>query len=446
MLPAALTPFLLGELFVAAFLTPYTRRPVSSAFGVWVICRSADICVLSIMLGRTSIGLLSAFLCLGTLTFFNILSHASRRNLLSGETALLVAAFGGVSFAAWVLPILSMYIAGAICQSGLAFEDSATIFAKGTLLGSGSGLPGGIISTGKIMINALVSGGMDLPAAVQLVFIIRLGTVGVGVTAGSLLWLVNWRSVRQELLKQGAQVQTHFDSLADEYTDQIPEHVRTHLIRRKIEGMCQSLEKQGIRSGARGLDLGCGQGWYALEMLQRGFRMTGCDPSAGQIGKACELAANNHVEIDFWQSGGEVLPFPDASFDFVYSINVIHHVNSEEAQLQVLKEIRRVLRPGGVFLMHEINVRNPLFRLYMSYLFPLLKRIDDGTELWVRPQNLPAVQGALWRKKIWYFTFFPDFIPPQILRAMAPMELWLERSALRVWSAHYMAQLVKERR
>jgi hypothetical protein len=80
----------------------------------------------------------------------------------------------------------------------------------------------------------------------------------------------------------------------------------------------------------------------------------------------------------------------------------------------------------------------------MSYLFPLLKRIDDGTELWVRPQSLPAVQGASWCEKIWYFTFLPDFIPDRIVRPMALVQTWLENSALHVWSAHYMAQLVKE--
>jgi ubiquinone/menaquinone biosynthesis C-methylase UbiE len=446
MLPAALTPFLLGELFLAAFLKPYTRRPILAAAATWVICRSADVFVLSLLLQWTNLILLSAVLCLGTLLFSNRVTQPSEHSplVLSGETVLRVAAFGAVSFAAWCMAFLSLYIAGVIFQSGPALASSAAIFAKGTLFGSGLGMPGGIFLTGKVMIDELMDSGIDLITAVELVAVIRLGTTGIAALAGGLLWVANWRSARRALSEHDAQGQTHFDCLSDEYADQIPEHVRTHLIHRKVDGMCQALADRSIASGARGLDLGCGHGWYALEMLRRGFEMTGCDPSIGQVDKACELAANNHVKIDFRQAGGEALPFPDASFDFVYSINVIHHINSERAQYQVLNEIIRVLKPGGVFIMHEINIRNPIFRLYMSYLFPLLKRIDDGTELWVRPQSLPAVQGASWCEKIWYFTFLPDFIPDRIVRPMALVQTWLENSALHVWSAHYMAQLVKE--
>ena len=42
-----------------------------------------------------------------------------------------------------------------------------------------------------------------------------------------------------------------------------------------------------------------------------------------------------------------------------------------------------------------------------------------------------------------YFTFLPDFVPRPIVRLLTPIERWLEASALRAYSAHYMAVLEK---
>ncbi len=105
-----------------------------------------------------------------------------------------------------------------------------------------------------------------------------------------------------------------------------------------------------------------------------------------------------------------------------------------------------MLRPGGVFFLHEINTDNPLFRVYMGYLFPLLCDIDEGTEWWIRPSALPAIAGADWAPDADFFTFLPDFTPPKLLHALSGFEAFLERSRLRRWSAHYVARLIKKER
>jgi hypothetical protein len=78
----------------------------------------------------------------------------------------------------------------------------------------------------------------------------------------------------------------------------------------------------------------------------------------------------------------------------------------------------------------------------MGYLFPSLNCIDEGVERWLLPHRLahytdrPVVH-------VQYFTFLPDFVPAGIVRLLGPLERLLEKSAARVYSAHYMAVLRK---
>jgi SAM-dependent methyltransferase len=127
----------------------------------------------------------------------------------------------------------------------------------------------------------------------------------------------------------------------------------------------------------------------------------------------------------------------------VYIINVLHHLSSIDEQQRAFKELMRVLKPGGRLFVHEINTRNLLFRFYMGYVFPSLNCIDEGIERWLRPDRLDMYTEAR-LMDVRYFTFLPDFMPRVLVRLLAPIEQMLERSFLRVYSAHYMAVFVKE--
>ena len=176
-------------------------------------------------------------------------------------------------------------------------------------------------------------------------------------------------------------------------------------------------------------------------MTRLGYRIHGVDAAVRQVEASPETTS-----ASFLQGEASALPFPDGAFDFAYGINVMHHILETRARGGALAEIVRVLRPGGLFFLHEINTRNPLFAFYMSYLFPVMTTIDEGNEIWVRPDALPRVHGAAWTEDVDYFTFLPDFVPAGLVRTLGGMESFLERSRTRVWSAHYMACLVKGRR
>jgi hypothetical protein len=102
----------------------------------------------------------------------------------------------------------------------------------------------------------------------------------------------------------------------------------------------------------------------------------------------------------------------------------------------------RVVKPGGLLFVHEINTRNVLFRFYMGYVFPSLNCIDEGTERWLLPHRLATYTSAP-VVATRYFTFMPEFAPKVVLRLFRPLEAMLEASPFRVFSAHYMAVLQK---
>jgi SAM-dependent methyltransferase len=102
-----------------------------------------------------------------------------------------------------------------------------------------------------------------------------------------------------------------------------------------------------VRAGSSVLDLGCGAGMLAL-LKRKDVTLTGVDVSA-----QCVLAARHNGYDTALVANLSQLPFPDANFDYVVSLDVLGHVGFEEKDA-VLGEIKRVLRKGGV-TMHGIE-------------------------------------------------------------------------------------------
>jgi ubiquinone/menaquinone biosynthesis C-methylase UbiE len=98
-----------------------------------------------------------------------------------------------------------------------------------------------------------------------------------------------------------------------------------------------------VRAGSTVLDLGCGAGVLAL-LKRKGVMLTGVDLST-----ECARAARRNGYDQTLSAELSRLPFAEASFDYVVSLDVLGHVGFEKKDA-VLGEIRRVLRPGGVTL------------------------------------------------------------------------------------------------
>lgn len=336
----------------------------------------------------------------------------------------------GVSVAAWSIPGLVFWMLASSWRTGYTAAQGLFVYASSALSAGLAFAPGGVRVVGATLLGSLAQHGVPEGGAAITVLAIRVITAGLATVLGVMFV---WLHVRTRSRDGDA----HFDEIAHVYDAQIATAQRESLLEKKTTLMARAIARHGV--GRRGLDAGCGQGWYVARMRQLGFDVRGIDASAGQIARARRQFDDPAV---FAEGSLLRIDAPAGAFDFVYTINVLHHLGSIEQQRTAFAELLRVLKPGGLLFVHEINTRNLLFRFYMGYVFPSLNCIDEGTERWLLPHRLslytdaPVVDTA-------YFTFLPEFVPALVLRLFRPLEALLERSRLRVYSAHYMAVLKK---
>jgi ubiquinone/menaquinone biosynthesis C-methylase UbiE len=112
-----------------------------------------------------------------------------------------------------------------------------------------------------------------------------------------------------------------------------------------------ALVRGHLRPDSRVLDLGCGRGGMVELFWQKVGLAAGMDPDARS------LADHRAPGMPVVGGRGENIPFAADSFDLVVCVWVLEHLRSPET---VLREVRRVLRPGGHFVFLTPNLRNPL--------------------------------------------------------------------------------------
>jgi ubiquinone/menaquinone biosynthesis C-methylase UbiE len=98
------------------------------------------------------------------------------------------------------------------------------------------------------------------------------------------------------------------------------------------------------------LDVGCGDGTYAVELAERGARVRAVDPSEPMLAAARARAEGCGARIAFEKGRAQALPLPDASVDLVVAVTVLCFVDDIDP---VFREIARVLRPGGTLVLGE---------------------------------------------------------------------------------------------
>ncbi|SRR6266496_3404367 len=202
-------------------------------------------------------------------------------------------------------------------------------------------------------------------------------------------------------------------------------HART---RYELEPYIPQFAQFASSRGLKVLEIGVGMGADYLEWLKAGACATGVDLSAISIERArrrCELAG---YQPDLRVADAERLPFPDHTFDVVYSYGVMHHSPNTA---HCVSEARRVLKPGGearIMLYHHPSITGMMLWLRYGIFRKSLRDTvyrhleSPGTKTYTREEACNLMKG------------FADL---KLSQVFSPGDLLLNQPSARYQSGFY---------
>ncbi|HWE47613.1 MAG TPA: bifunctional 2-polyprenyl-6-hydroxyphenol methylase/3-demethylubiquinol 3-O-methyltransferase UbiG [Caulobacteraceae bacterium] len=139
------------------------------------------------------------------------------------------------------------------------------------------------------------------------------------------------------------------------------------------------------------LDIGCGGGLLSEPMTRLGFKVTGADASARNIGTASTHAQEQGLAIDYRCATAEqLLEEGVGPFDVVLNMEVIEHVADPA---EYLKTCARLIAPGGLMIVATLNRTPRAYALAVVGAEHILRWLPRGTHDWkkfLKPQELRA--------------------------------------------------------
>jgi len=135
------------------------------------------------------------------------------------------------------------------------------------------------------------------------------------------------------------------------------------------------------------LDVGCGEGFYAIYLASKGFDVMGIDISENAIKLAKRNAEKQGAEIRFMAIDIIEINKIKDRFDFILEWALLHHIVPEQRP-KYIKDIKRILNKGGKYLSISFNNQNPDFNA-------------KGKNLRIVPENAKMPAGT----KLYYLSF-----------------------------------------
>jgi ubiquinone/menaquinone biosynthesis C-methylase UbiE len=153
------------------------------------------------------------------------------------------------------------------------------------------------------------------------------------------------------------------------------------LVMREKAFRTRLLEQAEIGPRDRVLDLGCGTGTLLLmvQALRPQAELVGVDGDPKVLGRAHAKAAKVGAAIRFDEALADRLPYPDARFDRVLSSLMLHHLSPDEKRA-ALREVRRVLAPGGSFHLLDFGPPANAYARLAAHLFDHGGRLRENLE------------------------------------------------------------------
>lgn len=139
--------------------------------------------------------------------------------------------------------------------------------------------------------------------------------------------------------------------------------------------------------GGKVLDVGCGPGVMAQEIVDRGCTFFGVDPSQKML-EICRRQFATDARMQFLRGDATSLAFADEAFDAVLCMGVIDAVPDRR---QAIREMLRVLRPGGTLVITFTNVTSPYswWKKYIYYPAVIQYQALRGHAIARRRQSAP---------------------------------------------------------
>jgi ubiquinone/menaquinone biosynthesis C-methylase UbiE len=152
---------------------------------------------------------------------------------------------------------------------------------------------------------------------------------------------------------------------------------RVHTLGRERKLRHWTLDLANLQPGNVVLDVGCGTGTLLLAAAERvgpSGALHGIEPSTEMAAHARRKAEAQRVPLAVVEGSADSLPYPPASFDAVFCTLVLHHLPGS-MQEGAIREMRRVLRPGGRVVIVEWQrpksfaraITSPLFLVYLLH-------------------------------------------------------------------------------
>lgn len=122
-------------------------------------------------------------------------------------------------------------------------------------------------------------------------------------------------------------------------------------------GFSEEYNRWLYRAKRDALDIGSGVGWVVEQLLGHGLKVDGCDIAD----VAVERLSARYPESHFFQAaiGSVPLPIDDGAYDLVTMLDVAYHITDDALFAEAVREVARMLRPGGRFIVTDRLDKRP---------------------------------------------------------------------------------------
>lgn len=152
------------------------------------------------------------------------------------------------------------------------------------------------------------------------------------------------------------------------------EEFKKHRGKKVHPNTAKFLSMINFKSGIKLLDVGCGRGDLVIEAARRGAEATGIDYSRDAVVIAKSMLDKQEQKIQkkvkFYRMDFKKLKFPTNYFDVITSYDVFEHLYKEELEI-AMGEVSRVLKPGGILIVHTETNKIYLDFTHRVWAYPL---------------------------------------------------------------------------